>query len=88
MPPFLMMCYFLHISCDSKEITERLLKTCRSIVKYVIQYIVWVLLVGEEYFYTYVTNKWECVGYCDSSRNLVRNACKEMILATFSSLRL
>lgn len=57
MPPFLVMCYFLHISCDGKEITERLLKTCRSIVKYVIQYIVRVLLVGEEYFYTYVANQ-------------------------------
>jgi len=38
-------------------------KTCSSIVKYVVQYIVRVLLVGEEYFYTFVTNKWEYIGY-------------------------
>jgi len=87
MQPILVMCYFVHISCDSKEIAERLLKTCCSVVKYVIQYIVRVLLVREEYF-TYMLQINENVWDTDNSRSLLHNACKEMILATFSSLRL
>jgi hypothetical protein len=57
MTQVLVISYFLHILCDSKEVTEHLLKMCLGIVRCVIQYIVTVVLIGEEYFVDIVCSK-------------------------------